>query len=94
MIGGPGDWLLATALSDDGKGIVADDPISGRQVILAYGAETKTIGGITAMFDVKSNAWVALADGNATKLAGDLPDGGLTTLQSFMPASYLAVGVK
>jgi hypothetical protein len=28
-------WLLATQMTADGKGIVANDPVSGKQIVLS-----------------------------------------------------------
>jgi filamentous hemagglutinin family protein len=89
-------WMLAIKLSDDGKGIVANDPASGRQVILAYDSETRIVGGVTRVFDPKSNAWIAVADAEAVRTAGinDIAPGGVTALQSFVPTNYLAVVIN
>jgi hypothetical protein len=96
MIGGPAgqtpaQWLLATGMAPDGKGIICDDTQTGGLVELAYDPATKTIGGITALFDVKKNGFVALADAG-----NDIPTndaGGLSGLQSFVPSTYYAVTV-
>jgi hypothetical protein len=54
----PAHWLLATQLTSDGKGIVANDPASGKQIVLNYDAATKTVGGVTSVFDTNSNKFV------------------------------------
>jgi hypothetical protein len=61
-------WLLALNLTPDGKGIVCDDPITGKLVVLAYNQTTQTLGGITSIFDTKTKGFVALADAS-----GDIP---------------------
>ena len=58
----PPQWLLATGMTPDGKGIICDDTQTGGLVELAYDPTTKTIGGITGVFDAKKNGFVALAD--------------------------------
>ena len=87
----PAHWLLATKLTDDGKGIVADDTVSGKEVMLSYNPDTKTVGGITGIFDAKTKEFVALADAS-----GDMPagSGGPAALQSFAPKNFFAVMVK
>jgi hypothetical protein len=96
MIGGvpgqsPQEWLLALNLAPDGKGIICDDPITGKLVELAYNQSTETLGGITAVFDPKTKGFVALADAG-----GDIPAGalnGLATLQGFVPSVYYTVAI-
>ena len=97
MLGGapgqaPAEWLLALNLAPDGKGIICDDPITGKLVELAYNQTTETLGGITGVFDPKTKGFVALADAS-----GDIPPSvtnGLAALQSFVPSSFFAVTVK
>src|SRR6185437_15231445 len=62
----PVQWLLATGMAPDGKGI-------------------------TKLFDEKSNSFVPLADASNNIPASDAS--GLSGLQSFVPATYLAVTV-
>jgi filamentous hemagglutinin family protein len=96
MIGGapgqtPAEWLLALNIAPDGKGIICDDPITGKLVELAYDQATETLGGITGVFDPKSKGFIALADAS-----GDIPAGaadGLAALQGFVPSTYYAVTV-
>lgn len=96
MIGGapgqtPAEWLLAIGLAPDGKGIICDDPITGKLVELAYNAATETLGGISGIYDPKSKGFVALAGAG-----GDIPPGalnGLATLQGFAPSTYFAVAI-
>lgn len=89
-------WMLAIRMTDDGKGIVANDPLTGKQVILAYDPDTKTIGGVTSVLDPKTNAFIAIKDAEALKVAGlgDINPDRATSLQSFAPTSYFAVGVN
>jgi hypothetical protein len=78
---------LATQLTSDGKGIVANDPASGKQVVLNYDAATKTVGGVTGVFDANSNKFVPFAEASAGTPA-------LAGLQGFAPANFLAVSTK
>jgi hypothetical protein len=94
MIGGapgqtPAEWLLAVNLAPDGKGIICDDPITGKLVELAYNPISETLGGITDVYDPKTKGFVAIADAGINIPAGAL--NGLTTLQGFVPATYFAV---
>jgi hypothetical protein len=50
----PAQWLLATALALDGKGIICDDTITGTLVELSYDPATETVGGITDVFDART----------------------------------------
>ncbi len=89
--GQPAHWLLATQMTADGKGIVANDPASGKQVVLNYDASTKTVGGVTGIFDAKTKGFVSLANAS-----GDLPagSGGPAALLGFVPSNFIAVTVK
>jgi filamentous hemagglutinin family protein len=80
----PAHWLLATQLTSDGKGIVANDPASGKQVVLNYDAATKTVGGVTSVFDANSNKFVPFAEASAGTPA-------LAGMQGFVPSTFLAV---
>jgi hypothetical protein len=96
MIGGPAgqtpaQWLLATGMTPDGKGIICDDPATGGLVEVAYDPATETIGGITGVFNPKTNGFVALADAGSDIPANDAS--GLAGLQSFVPSTYYAVTV-
>jgi hypothetical protein len=96
MIGGPADqqpvqWMLATAMAPDGKGIICDDTMTGGLVELGYDSATKTIGGVIKLFDARSNLFVPLANASNGIPAYDAP--GLTGLQSFVPSTYYAVTV-
>ena len=79
--GQPAHWLLATQMTADGDGIVANDPAIGKQVVLTYDAITKTVGGVTGIFDAKTKGFVSLA-----AAGGDLPvgSGGAAGLQGFV----------
>ena len=48
--GQPAHWILATQMTADGKGIVANDPASGKQVVLNYDASAST----PALVDLQS----------------------------------------
>ena len=90
MISGGGDpahWLLATQMTPDGKGIVANDPATGKQVLLAYDPATKTVGGVTGVFDANNKKFVSFADASAST-----PN--LASLQGFVPSTFLAVTSK
>ena len=94
--GTPAAFLLAIKASDDGKGIIANDPISGRQVLLSYDAGTKTVGGVAGIFDAKTQKFVALTEAAATQQAGEpvLKADSLAPLNDFKPATFFAVTVK
>ena len=94
--GAAGSWMLAIRLTDDGKGIIANDPVTGRQIILAYDAATKTVGGATSIFNPVSKAWVPIAEANAVQVAGEaeLPADRFTALQNFVPQGYLALSIN
>jgi hypothetical protein len=85
--GTPAHWLLATQMTTDGKGIVANDPVTGKQVLLTYDPVTKAVGGVTGMFDPASNKFVSFAEASTATPA-------LVGLQSFVPATFLAVSAK
>lgn len=85
--GQPAHWLLATQMTADGKGIVANDPASAKQVVLSYDVSTKSVGGITSAFDASSNKFVSFAEASASTPA-------LVGLQRFVPAHFLAVSTK
>jgi hypothetical protein len=88
--GNPVHWLLATQMTADGKGIVANDPATGKQVVLGYDPASKAVGGITGVFDSDKKTFVSLANA----LANPSADAHLSTLQSFVPAEFIAVTVK
>ena len=81
-------WLLAVAMTEGG--IVADDPVTGTRVLLAYDPVAKTVGSIGKMFDSAGNKWIALS--GAAKAGIDFVDGAkVATLQTFAAEKYLAV---
>ena len=91
----PTPWLLAIKMTADGKGIIANDPLTGDQVVLAYDPATKTVGGVTAVIDPKTHKAVPLGAG-ATTLAGQktqVPDAVWPELKAFKPATYFAVSI-
>src|SRR5262249_13302299 len=96
MIGGSSDprpvqWLRATGMAADGQRIICDDTRTGGLVELAYDPATKTVGGITKLFDAKSNRFVPLANASNNIPASDAS--GLSGLQGFVPSTYYAVVV-
>jgi hypothetical protein len=83
----PPQWLLAVNMTPDGKGIICDDTQTGGLVELAYDPATKTIGGITGVFDAKTKGFVALADAG-----NDIPANDLTMRTvSVVPSAILMV---
>jgi filamentous hemagglutinin family protein len=88
--GTPVHWLLATQMTADGKGIVANDPATGKQVVLGYDPAGKTVGGVTGVFDTNTKTYVSLANA----LANPPAEARLSPLQSFVPAEFLSVTVK
>jgi hypothetical protein len=89
--GNPASWLLATQMTPDGKGIVANDPATGKRIVLAYDAATRTVGGVTGIFDGNTKKFVPVAEAAAATTPADAR---LSALQGFVAASYLAVTVK
>jgi filamentous hemagglutinin family protein len=85
--GSPAHWLLATQMSQDGKSIVANDPATGKQIELAWDPATKTIGGVTGVFDPATKTFTAIADASS---GGQ----GISDLQGFTATNFLAVTVK
>jgi hypothetical protein len=94
--GSPAPWLLAIKLTEDGKGIIANDPASGRQVIVAYDPATRTVGAVTSMFDPSSRTWTPIAEVTSVKLAGEasVPRSAISGLQGFAATNYLAVVIN
>jgi hypothetical protein len=56
------------------QGIVANDPSTGRRVLLNYDSPMKTVGSIVGVFDFKTGTWIRLADAKPS-------DGGLNLAQ-------------
>jgi hypothetical protein len=96
MLGGapgqtPAEWLLALNLAPDGKGIVCDDPITGKLAEIAYDQTTETLGSVTGIFDPKIKGFVALADAG-----GEIPAAAaaaVAALQGFVPSTFFAVTI-
>jgi hypothetical protein len=57
-----------------------------------YDPATRTVGGITKLFDDKSKSFVPLADASNDIPASDAS--GLSGLQTFVPSTYFAVTVN
>jgi hypothetical protein len=88
--------VLAIKLTDDGRGIIANDPISGRQVVLSYDPNTRTVGGVTGIFDARTQRFASLDNAGASQPQGAPPLTAerLAALQGFTPATFVAVTVK
>jgi len=89
-------WMLATGVTADGRGVLANDAVSGRRVVLAYDPVARTLGPVTGVVDARTGAIIPIADAEAVKLAGldQFAPNGTSTLQSFVPQGYFAVSVK
>lgn len=101
IAGAPGpdgaqSWMLAIGLTPDGRGVIANDAVSGRQVVLAWDPATRTLGGVTGVVDPKTSAIIPIADAEAIKVAAlnDFNPNGTTALQSFAPQGYFAVSLR
>ena len=69
---------------------MADDPVTGTRVLLAYDPVTKTIGSIGKIFDTAGNRWIA--PGDAAKAGIEfVDDAKLAALQTFTAEKYLWV---
>jgi hypothetical protein len=64
---------------------------TGGLVELAWDPATKTVGGITGVFDAGTNRFVPVADAQNDIPANDA--NGLSGLQSFVPSNFFAVTV-
>ena len=82
-------WLLALQMTADGKGIIANDPATGRQVVLAYDAATKTVGAVAGMVDPATRQIAPLADTAPAGIAA--PPAAWNALKAFKVVSYFAV---
>lgn len=91
MIGGtPGQWLLATGLSRDGKSILANDPVSGKVIALTFDPTTREIGGVAGFYDPKSKGISPSAD-----LSGVIPSGTtVDNIMDFKAATFMAVRIQ
>jgi hypothetical protein len=90
ILGGAGgtSWLLAVAMTEEG--IVADDPVTGTRVLLAYDPVAKTVGSIGKIFDTTGKKWIALS--GAAKAGIDfVDDAKVAVLQTFAAQKYLTV---
>jgi hypothetical protein len=86
-------WLLALKMTDDGKGIVANAPIIGKRVILAYDSATKTVGGVVGTIDLVSGKVTMLSESAAGLVVEGAPADAGDRLKAFSPASYFTVGL-
>lgn len=79
-------------MTKDGKGIVANDPLTGDRVVLAYEPATKTVGGVTVI-DPTTHKPVPLGNGapNLTGRKIQMPDTVWAELQAFTPTHYFAL---
>jgi hypothetical protein len=88
LAGANDTWLLAVAITEGG--IVADDPVTGTRVLLAYDPVTKTIGSIGKIFDSAGNKWIARGDAGKAGIEF-VDDAKLAALQTFETEKYLTV---
>ena len=86
-------WLLAVKMTADGKGIVANDPLTGDKVVLAYDPATKTVGAVTGIVDAATGKVAALGENppNLGKGEGQPPVAAWNALKAFKPLSYFVV---
>jgi hypothetical protein len=87
-------WLLAFHLTADGKGILANDPQTGKTLVLAYDPQTKTVGGVLGIFDLKQGGAIIPLAPTPAVLGDYAPGGAYPALQAFKPADYLAVSLN
>jgi hypothetical protein len=97
-----GHWMLATGVTDGGKSIVANDPLSGQQVKLDY--SNGKIGRVTSILDPVKNQWVPVNNlSTAAKISLEkdistpnkqFPDNDLSVVSKFIPDQYFAVTIK
>ncbi|QQO33647.1 hypothetical protein JJC00_34965 [Bradyrhizobium diazoefficiens] len=91
ILGGAGDtWLLAVAMTE--SGIVADDPVTGTSVLLAYDSAAKTVGPISKIFDFTHNKWIALS-GAANAGIDFVDEAKIAALQTMKAEKYLTFAV-
>jgi hypothetical protein len=90
ILAGAGEtsWLLATVRTE--AGILANDPVSGLHVLLAYNPESKAVGPINRMLDPGTTKWIALSDAAGAGLAF-VDAAKVAALQAFAAEKYLAV---
>ncbi|UYO55138.1 MBG domain-containing protein [Rhodopseudomonas palustris] len=86
-------WLLVLGLTADGKGLIANDPMTGQQVILAFDSATKSVGGVTAVINPADNKPVAVGDAVPSFVthADKITPAMWSALKAFKPAGYFAV---
>ncbi|SSW91241.1 MULTISPECIES: YDG domain-containing protein, partial [Rhodopseudomonas] len=86
-------WLLVLGLTADGKGLLANDPMTGQQVILAFDSATKSVGGVTAVINPADNKPVAVGDTVPSFVthADKITPAMWSALKAFKPAGYFAV---
>src|SRR5258708_16320379 len=87
---GGASWLLATVRTEDG--IVANDPVTGLRVLLAYSPETKAVGPINRILDPGGTKWIMLSDAAKASIAS-VDDAKVAALQTFAAEKYFAVTV-
>jgi hypothetical protein len=90
----PTHWLLATQMTPDREGIVANDTVTGKQIVLGYDAAARTIGAVTAVYDAKAKSFIPLADAISSSAADALNAQRLADLKDFGAVRYVAVAVK
>ena len=88
--GGPGQWLLATGLSPDGKSVLANDPVSGKVVALLLDSTTGAIGSFAGFYDAKLRGISSTANLAITTPAGGAIDG----IKDFVPSTFVTVKIQ
>ncbi|MCF8476869.1 MAG: hypothetical protein K9G60_07540 [Pseudolabrys sp.] len=86
-------WLLALSLTDDGKGIVANDPMTGKRVVLSYDPVAKTVGGVVGTVDPESGGLIMLDESLNELGVNGQPAAAVDLLKAFVPTSYFAVSL-
>ncbi|MDO8977784.1 MAG: GLUG motif-containing protein [Afipia sp.] len=81
--------LLGIAMAE--HGIVANDPSTGRQVLISYNTVTKTLGTIVGVLDPKTGIWTKLGD--VKPADGGLSQAQLDQLAKLSIDRFVAVGV-
>ncbi|MFD2185144.1 MBG domain-containing protein, partial [Rhodoplanes azumiensis] len=91
----PVAWMLVVGFTADGTGLLANDPATGLQVVLAWDARTRTVGGVTAVLDPQTRQPRPLgAEPPAVAPPGFAPPAeAWAALASFKPATYVAIAV-
>ncbi len=91
--GGATLWMLATSLTPDGKGIVANDPTSGQKIVLAYDPQTKIVGDPVALLASQSQSANLNGGVQSQDVGGSSSPQALNGVKGFVPASYFAVTI-